>query len=374
MNDLGPEARSILEAARGAEAPTRADRARIKHAVLLRVATVGAASAVSTAAGGAIAMTLATKVTVAALTVAVLGGGSVSLWAWKEHTASPPAAPHRTASRHLASRTLPTPPTRTVVAPESPAVVEEPSPTPLPPEAPAVVEELRRKPLLPEVRHREVARNQALSAAGVPAVASAQVRNPKLDPLDPGPTMPRLAQEDLRAGLPAQAPPWLAEHPAQPVAAREAQAVAEEPRSGPLPPEVQRRPVVRYEPRPVETAKMSAVASAPAPSRALNSLDPELTLLRQAQEDLRAGLPAQALRRLAEYDRRFGKGTLNEERRAVGAIALCQAHPGPAAQSQAERFLRAAPQSPLAGRVRSACQKSDESAKQFNESEPGREP
>jgi hypothetical protein len=252
--------------------------------------------------------------------------------------------------------------------------VEEPSPTPLPPEAPAVVEELRRKPLLPEVRHREVARNQALSAAGVPAVASAQVRNPKLDPLDPGPTMPRLAQEDLRAGLPAQAPPWLAEHPAQPVAAREAQAVAEEPRSGPLPPEVQRRPVVRYEPRPVEMAKVSAVASAPAPSRALNSLDPELTLLRQAQEDLRAGLPAQALRRLAEYDRRFGKGTLNEERRAVGAIALCQAHPGPAAQSQAERFLRAAPQSPLAGRVRSACQKSDESAKQFNESEPGREP
>ena len=376
MNDLGPETRALLEAARGAEAPSRADRARIKHAVLLRVATVGAASAVSTAAGGAIAMTLATKVTVAALTVAVLGGGSVSLWAWKQHTAPPPAAPRRTASRHLASRTLPTPPTRTVVAPESPAAVEEPSPTPLLLEAPAVVEELRRKPLPPEVRHREVARNQALSAetAGVPVVASAPVRNPKLDPLDPGPTMPRQAQEDLRAGLPAQALPWLAEYPAQPVAAREAQAVAEEPRSGPLPPEVQRRPVVRYEPRPVETAKVSAVASAPAPSRALNSLDPELTLLRQAQEDLRAGLPAQALRRLAEYDRRFGKGTLNEERRAVGAIALCQAHPGPAAQSQAERFLRAAPQSPLAGRVRSACQKSDESAKQFNESEPGREP
>ena len=31
MNDLGPEARSILEAARGAESPTRADRQRIKH-------------------------------------------------------------------------------------------------------------------------------------------------------------------------------------------------------------------------------------------------------------------------------------------------------------------------------------------------------
>ena len=56
MNDLGPEAQSLLEAARGAEAPTRADRQRIKHAVLLRVATVGAVSAVSMAAGGAVAM------------------------------------------------------------------------------------------------------------------------------------------------------------------------------------------------------------------------------------------------------------------------------------------------------------------------------
>jgi hypothetical protein len=268
MNDLGPEARSLLEAARGADAPTRADRARIKHAVALRVATVGAASM---AAGGAAAMTLATKVTVAALTVAVLGGGSASLWAWKAHTAALPAALHPTASRHSASRTLPALPFQPGAAPEAPAVVEEPHPKP-------------------------------------------------------------------------------------------------------QPPEMRRREAVRGEPRPAETASVSVVASAPAPRPALDSLDPELTVLRQAQEDLRAGLPAQALRRLDEYDRRFGKGTLNEERRAIGAIALCQAHPGPAAQAQAERFLRAAPQSPLAGRVRSACQKSDETAKQFNEIAPNREP
>ena len=261
MNDLGPETRALLEAARGAEAPTRADRARIKHAVLLRVATVGAASAVSTAAGGAVAMTLATKVTVAALTVAVLGGGSVSLWAWKARTAPPTASLHRTASRYPASRTSAALPTRP--APEAPVVVEEPRPKP-------------------------------------------------------------------------------------------------------LPPEVRRREVVRSEARPAEAASLPVVERAPAPSPALDSLDPELTVLRQAQEDLRVGLPAQALRRLAEYDRRFGKGTLNEERRAIGAIALCQAHPGPAAQAQAERFLRAAPQSPLAGRVRSACQKSEETAVQRN--------
>jgi hypothetical protein len=286
MNDLGPEARSMLEAARSAGAPTRADRERIKHAVLLRVATLGAMSTVSTAAGGAVAITLATKVTVAALTVAVLGGGSVSLWAWKAHTA-PPAASFRAAQPHAARRTPPAPAARPVVVPEAPAAVEEPGPGPLAPEAPAAGEEPRPKPLPLEVRRREVVRNEA---------------------------------------------------------------------------------------RPTETASAPVVESVPAPSPALDSLDPELTVLRQAQEDLRAGLPAQALRRLAEYDRRFGKGTLNEERRAIGAIALCQAHPGPAAQAQAERFLRAAPQSPLVGRVRSACQKSEENAKQFNGIEPDREP
>ena len=361
MNDLGPEARSLLEAARGADAPTRADRARIKHAVALRVATVGAASM---AAGGAAAMTLATKVTVAVLTVAVLGGGSASLWAWKARTAAPPAALHRT-PRRSASRTPPTLAARP--AAEAPVVAEEPPAKPLAAEAPAVVEEPRRKRLPPEARRREVVRREARTAetARVPEVASVPVPSRALDSLDPVLTAPRRSQEGPRVGFPAQEQRRWAEYPAQPVAIPAAPAVVEEPR-----PEVRRREVVRSEARPARPE------SVPAPERAptLDSLDPELTLLRQAQEDLRAGVPAQALRRLDEYDRRFGKGTLNEERRAIGAIALCQTHPGPAAQAQAERFLRAAPQSPLAGRVRSACQKPDETAKQSNETAPSREP
>jgi hypothetical protein len=270
MNDLGPEARSMLEAARGAEAPTRADRQRIKHAVLLRVATLGAASAASVAAGGAAAMSVATKVTVAVLTVTVLGGGSAAVWTWKAHT-PPPAAPTRAALSHSVRRTPAAIPARPAVAVEAPVVLEEPRPQPLP----------------PEVRRREVVRSEVRR----PAAASAPVAE-----------------------------------------------------------------------------------STPAPGPALDSLDPQLTALRQAQEDLRAGLPAQALRRLDEYDRRFGRGTLDQERRAIGAIALCQVHPGPAAQAQAERFLRAAPESPLAERVRAACRKSGETAKPVSGTEPGREP
>jgi hypothetical protein len=101
-----------------------------------------------------------------------------------------------------------------------------------------------------------------------------------------------------------------------------------------------RRPEISVEP---------AAEIAPAACTRLDPLSPELTVLRQAQEDLRAGLPAQALRRLADYDRRFGKGAPQEERRAVAAIALCcRVNPGPAAEIEAARFLQTAPESPLA--------------------------
>jgi hypothetical protein len=142
-------------------------------------------------------------------------------------------------------------------------------------------------------------------------------------------------------------------------------------------PEVRRRDQTRSEPRRSAITAMNESAPAPEPASAVvpvvkseaaprpgpRPLDPELTMLRQAQDDLRAGLPARALRRLEEYDRRFPKGILDQERRAIQAIAMCQAQPGPAAQAQAEHFLRHAPESPLVERVRAACKKSDEASK-----------
>lgn len=84
-------------------------------------------------------------------------------------------------------------------------------------------------------------------------------------------------------------------------------------------------------------------------------LSAEVDLLKQARHELRLGRPTQALQVLADYQRRFGDGMLAEERRALTAIAVCQADPGPAAQTAAEAFLRSAPRSPLAARVRTAC-------------------
>jgi hypothetical protein len=86
-----------------------------------------------------------------------------------------------------------------------------------------------------------------------------------------------------------------------------------------------------------------------------DQLNAEVALLKRAREELRVGRPARALDALVEYDRRFGRGALVEERQAIAAIAACQAEPGPAARAQAESFIRKAPASPLRERVREAC-------------------
>ena len=97
---------------------------------------------------------------------------------------------------------------------------------------------------------------------------------------------------------------------------------------------------------------MSASAAVAAPL----SPEPELQLLRQAREDLQRGQPEIAFRRLSDYDREHGQGVLTQERQALEAIALCRWRPGSDAQARAAQFLRSAPESPLANRVRSACE------------------
>jgi hypothetical protein len=101
-----------------------------------------------------------------------------------------------------------------------------------------------------------------------------------------------------------------------------------------------------------------AIAQPPSvASAAAGPLDPEpeLRVLRQAREDLRAGLAENAYRRLGDYDRQHGQGVLAQERQALTVIALCKWRPGSEAQARAAEFLRSAPESPLADRVRSEC-------------------
>jgi hypothetical protein len=133
-----------------------------------------------------------------------------------------------------------------------------------------------------------------------------------------------------------------------------------------------RRPAATLELPAASPASSAAVdARQPDPDKAINEPpekpapaathvvppDPEAELraLREARDDLRAGRPASAYRRLDDFDRQRGGGMLAQERNALLAIALCQWQPGTQAQARAAEFLRTSPESPLAIRVRSAC-------------------
>ena len=112
-----------------------------------------------------------------------------------------------------------------------------------------------------------------------------------------------------------------------------------------------------------KTTTQRPAATGASTSSAVASLNPELKVLRQAREDLRAGRPESAYRRLVEFGRHHGNSMLAQERHALSAIALCQWRPGNEAQMRAQEFLRDAPESPLANRVRLTCKKSNGVAK-----------
>lgn len=85
------------------------------------------------------------------------------------------------------------------------------------------------------------------------------------------------------------------------------------------------------------------------------SLRAESALIAAAHRALLRGDAAEALARIAEYDARFPRGTLREERDLERVLALCAAGRGAESRAAARRFLRAFPDSPSAARASSAC-------------------
>jgi hypothetical protein len=297
MKELGPAAREFLESHRNDGLLTDAARARIKQKLMLRVSAVGATTAV---AGTAAGMSLASKAVLVALAVTgAVGAGSLSVWALRSR-----------APWHMAATERSTGTAGDVVA-RTPATMA-PSRAPEP-AAPAVT------PPAPI----------AMSARA--AAAPARPRAPR--PGAPPRAGVALARDPVATTLPATAPGAAAS--AAPVdSGRRDQANKID------------DPVISAPQNPTPAA---ARLEAPDP-------EPELRALREAREDLRAGRPASAYRRLEDFDRQHPGGMLAQERSALAAIALCQARPGREAQARAAEFLRRSPESPLAPRVKSACE------------------
>ena len=89
------------------------------------------------------------------------------------------------------------------------------------------------------------------------------------------------------------------------------------------------------------------------------SLEVEVQLIGSANELIRARRFEDALRVLASHAQRFPRGALREERAALHVLALCGLDSGDRTQRELQRFLRGAPRSVMAQRVRASCAASE---------------
>jgi len=297
MKDLSPAARELIDAHRHSKSLNVADKARIKQKLMLRVSTMGATTA---AAGTAAGMSLASKVVLVALGVTgVVGAGAVSAWTLRSRGPAPVTPAQvvvRPATEVDSVAPLPEPATRPMAAAVPPASSGSP----------------------------RIAVAPAAVAASSVAVPPRPASRPTVAG-GPRPVSLRPTTTPAVAGVTTSAP----EHVEHPKA---------------------------IDDRPVGTAPETPT-SAVARIEAVDP-EPELRVLREARDDLRAGRPANAYGRLDSFERHSPGGMLAQERSALAAIALCQAQPGRAAQARAGEFLRRSPESPLAARVKSACQPS----------------
>jgi hypothetical protein len=97
-------------------------------------------------------------------------------------------------------------------------------------------------------------------------------------------------------------------------------------------------------------------AATPTPSAAAPSAFGELVLIRRALSALRAGSPESALRALAEHRTSYPTGAMLSEREGLYALALCESGQIEAGLRQKAEFLRTFANSPIAARVKAACQ------------------
>jgi hypothetical protein len=104
-------------------------------------------------------------------------------------------------------------------------------------------------------------------------------------------------------------------------------------------------------PRSAGRVKPAVAPQAAAPA---DTLGDELALLGRAHAALRAGRFQEALALTTEHRSRFPEGVMREERMGVAALAECGL--SPAQREAAQAFLKQAAGSPLAARVRKACE------------------
>lgn len=117
-------------------------------------------------------------------------------------------------------------------------------------------------------------------------------------------------------------------------------------------PEAPASPATHKQPR---RALAPRVVPEPAPEPIKSTGPSELSLIRSATGALRDAQPSEAIRLLEQHAQLYPEGILKQERQGLQVLALCALGTTSQALHERERFLKAAPHSPLAGRVEAAC-------------------
>ena len=111
---------------------------------------------------------------------------------------------------------------------------------------------------------------------------------------------------------------------------------------------------------PAPEPRVEGASSAPRPTARSSSapsdpLQEEVRILSRAEQQLNSGHAEEALRTLAEHERRFPDGALAEERMAARVQCLCALGRLPAARADLAKFAHAYPRSPYVDRARRFC-------------------
>jgi hypothetical protein len=312
--ELSPEARRLINEARGADDPTAEDHARVKARWLAGVAAIAGVSSLTEAARAAGGIGWGLKAAGAALVIAAGAVGLNFALDAGDAAQAKKAEPLPAWSDSMPERVQPTPRSE-------------------PEENHAVAPSAGKANPLPPVK----ASSPQPTPAAVDAVEAAQ---------------PRVAEESA----PAAAEP--AASVAQPSASAPRAVV---PATGTRVMKPAARVAVARAPKATENDEEVAIVApapveaAPAAAGPSGQLGEELALLSDVRSNIQDGAAARALEQLNQYEARFGQPILGMEADALRVDALCKVGQREAAQQRARAFQNEWPGSPLQRRVSDAC-------------------
>jgi hypothetical protein len=348
--ELSPEARRLIDEARGTDDPTAEDHARVKARWLASVAAVAGVSSLTEAARAAGTISWGFKAAGAALVIAAGAIGlNFMLDADDSAEAKKPVAPlpggssvsggslpgagnsherfQKTArARHEGEKLA-------VSAKEPGPFTADPVPGAA---APALQPIPSAEPVEPAQARVTEAELPVPAATG--ALAVSQVAGPE----------GAVPQGAVPQGAVPQAVPQQAAVPQAAVRAKPPARAAVARAGAP-------KAVDREAPSVPSVEASPAAAGSPAAAEPSGQLSEELALLSDVRSSIQGGAAVRALDLLSRYETRFGQPILGMEADALRVDALCKAGQREAARESARVFQSEWPGSPLERRVSAAC-------------------